>query len=172
MSATAIVGVAVAAATLMGVSCRPSDGTAPVAAGGLRRAWFSPLADSDTWPGLGAIVGGAIVVGARGGMTAIDRSSGTVAWHSSVFGSPQAAAVAGNVVVRGQVACIADAPGVGCVDAQTGRVLWKDASDSATGFLATSAADDESLYFGTRQHTVVALGLMDASNRPTFAQVK
>jgi outer membrane protein assembly factor BamB len=145
-------------------SCRITDGTAPGASGGLTRRWNVTLADSDNWPGFPAVVAGRVVMGARGGMVAFDTASGALGWHATIFSSASARAFGANIAVHGNVVCLADTPGIGCVDALSGRVLWHAASDSATD-QGASAADETSVYYGTRQHRLIALSLANGATR-------
>ena len=158
-------GVGVVVTVVIAASCRAADGTASPESGGLARRWFAPLADSVIWPGSPALANGAVIVGARGGLAALDTGSGAVLWRAVLFSPPTASVSAGNVVVRGGEACIADWAGVGCVEVASGRVLWSAPSDSAVGVYGVSAADDATLYYGTRQHRVIALSLATGARK-------
>jgi outer membrane protein assembly factor BamB len=79
---------------------------------------------------------------ASDGVVAVDASTATVRWESSLGGM-----VIGNPVVLGDLVYAASSAGMHALDAATGAVVWEHGV-RATNVVATPAADDTTLYFG------------------------
>ncbi|MDQ3516760.1 MAG: PQQ-binding-like beta-propeller repeat protein, partial [Gemmatimonadota bacterium] len=95
-----------------------------------------------------------VFVGTRGGLTALDRRTGTRKWRATLW-DPNSKAWTDVVLANGRV-CIADYHGAGCADARTGQVLWSRRVDPR-GTTGESALDDFAWYVATDSSTVYAL---------------
>lgn len=150
------------ASLLMVLSCGSIvDGRSP--SGVMNRLWLAPLPAPAGWPGLPAVDAGMVIVGMQGGMAAFDAQTGSSRWKAAIW-SPENASFSGNVVTNNGVACIADYFGVGCVDIGSGKVRWTRQEDQPTQ-RAQSAIDATTLYYGTRNHSVIARDLATGQTR-------
>jgi outer membrane protein assembly factor BamB len=127
------------------------------------RLWVAPAPDSNAWVGTPIVLGRAVIFAVGEGLAAFDTASGAPLWRAALT-TPDRHTYPANIVTRGTVACVIDSPASGCVDGATGRVVWKTPTDT-TIESGVASADDNALYYGTRNHRVVAIRLADGSAR-------
>lgn len=129
----------------------------------VERRWFAPRQFAFIWGNLPAIHGDVAMVADASGITAFDRRTGAVRWQARLFPEGNGG-LAGDVVASDGVACIADLfGGSGCADVATGAAVWTAPPDSA--WSRQNAIDSTALYYGTRDHRVVARNRGDGSVR-------
>lgn len=135
----------------------------PGDADGVRRRWFAPRQFQFIWANLPAIHGDVAMVADETGISAFDRATGAVRWRTLLFPN-RTGGLAGDVVAVSGAACIADHfGGSGCVDVASGATIWTAPPDSA--WSRQNAIDSSSVYYGTRDHRVVARSRVDGSVR-------
>jgi len=141
-------------------SCRESSTPEGVYAGP-HIAWQIPInkgyADA-SWHGVPAVADGRFYFAETANITAVDVASGSRIWTTTIRNNP--AALTSKLVVHGHRIFYADFPDVWALEATSGQILWRYASDSDAS-VAESAVDDHAMYVGTRDHKVLALDLND-----------
>lgn len=125
----------------------------------VRVMWKVPLAGVDR--GLHApATDGRRLYSLGGGLFAYDVDTGEVAWRASYSRyMPRGVSESNGRVFLAETAVFA-------FDGATGRELWRSPVDSAADF-GWSAADEHSVYVGTRSHRVYAIDARNGSHRWT-----
>jgi outer membrane protein assembly factor BamB len=122
----------------------------------MKRLWSVTFAgdQESLWARIPVVAHGVVIVGFRNGLAAFDTATGRQVWRASLWSSANRSY--GFIAERDGRACMEDWPAVGCVDAQTGKVLWSQplAKSSAT---TETTLDDAAWYVGTDDHMVYAL---------------
>jgi outer membrane protein assembly factor BamB len=119
--------------------------------------WKVPLAGVDR--GLHApATDGKRLFALGGGLFAYDLGSGSVAWRAGYARyMPRSVSESSGRVFLAETVVLA-------FDGASGRELWRSQVDSAADF-AWSAADERSVYVGTRSHRVYAIDAQNGSHR-------
>ena len=124
----------------------------------MKQIWSATFAGGEgeegRWTGIPVVTKGMVIVGIRNGMAAFDTATGRQVWRASLWSNGNHAF--GFIAERDGRACMEDWPAIGCVDAQTGKVLWSKALATSSGNTET-AIDDAAWYAGTDSHMVYAL---------------
>ena len=154
------VGALVSLASLLGViSCR--EASTPTDYPGPHVAWQVPInfgnADME-WGGVPVVADGRFYFAEGANITALDANTGARLWSTTIRNNP--AALTSKIVWHGSRIFLPDHPDVFCLDAATGQILWRYASDSDAS-VGESAVDDRAMYIGTRDHKVSALDIND-----------
>lgn len=102
-----------------------------------------------------AVADGLVLTGVRGGLAAFDTATGALRWRAQFLASNSSRPWPRTIVIYDHVACLLDSAGVGCVAIKDGRVVWSDQQNVANED-ETGATDGDLLYYGTRDHRVIA----------------
>lgn len=123
---------------------------------GFEQLWRTDLGGEyqASWSETPVLVGDLVLFGARGGVVGVDAKTGRIRWRAFLWRAANRAF--GSLVERNGIACLADAPAIGCVDVRTGAVLWKRQPD-ASPQISKAAIDDYAWYFGTTAHRAYAI---------------
>ncbi|MDQ6736281.1 MAG: PQQ-like beta-propeller repeat protein [Gemmatimonadota bacterium] len=132
---------------------------------GLTPKWYTEVGHSTGWPGLPGVESGVVIVGAHEGIAAFDTATGQPQWATHLW-DDGTDAFAMNIATGQGRACIADRPAIACVDALTGRVLWRAKPDSSAVY-SESDMDGDTWYFGEMNHKVYALEVATGAQRWT-----
>lgn len=123
------------------------------------RAWVVPVGqDGFGWDGQPAVHGGRVYIAGVTGLQAYRSSDGQFVWNSPMWEAHTG--IVWNVAVANGRVCSASWSVIGCVDEQTGKLLWRLEPPPHLDYYETTL-DDDTYYVGTREHRVVAY---DASN--------